>query len=67
MKATSCTNLAVGMDQVRSNEGGNTIGEGVEGITGVVNVSGEVEATAGGDLAEEGQLTDATVLRRRSR
>ena len=51
-----------GGDGVRSDEGGNAVGEGVEGVAGVVDVAREVEAAAGGDLAEEGQLTDAAVL-----
>merc|ERR1719469_1831931 len=41
-----------GGDGVRSNEGGNTVGEGAEGVAGVVNVARKVESSAGHDLAE---------------
>jgi nucleotide-binding universal stress UspA family protein len=51
-----------GGDGVRSDEGGDAIGEGVKGVAGVVDVAGKVESSAGGDLPEEGQLTDAAVL-----
>ena len=51
-----------GGDGVWSDEGGDAVGEGVEGVAGVVDVAGEVEAATGGNLAEEGQLTDAAVL-----
>merc|ERR1719287_89946 len=49
-------------DGVWANEGGNAVGEGVEGVAGVVNVAGEVEPGTGGDLAQEGKLGDAAVL-----
>ena len=43
-------------------DGGEAVGEGVEGITGVVDGAIEVDAGTGGDLAEEGKHTDAAVL-----
>eukprot|EP00562_Extubocellulus_spinifer_P035424 CAMPEP_0178700612 /NCGR_PEP_ID=MMETSP0699-20121125/11776_1 /TAXON_ID=265572 /ORGANISM="Extubocellulus spinifer, Strain CCMP396" /LENGTH=157 /DNA_ID=CAMNT_0020346977 /DNA_START=95 /DNA_END=565 /DNA_ORIENTATION=+ len=45
-------------DGVRSVDGGKTIGKGVEGVTGVVDVTGKVDAGTGDDLAKEGKLTD---------
>merc|ERR1719390_526534 len=38
------------------------VGEGAEGVTGVVDVSGKVDAGAGDDVTEEGKLGDAAVL-----
>ena len=49
-------------DGVRSEEGGNTVGEGAEGVSRVVNISGKVESTTGHNLAQEGELTDTSVL-----
>merc|ERR1719287_74757 len=49
-------------DGVWANEGGNAVGEGVEGVARVVDVAGEVEPGTGGDLAQEGKLGDAAVL-----
>ena len=49
-------------DGVRAGDGGKTIGEGVEGVTGEVDVAGKVDAGAGDDLAEEGKLGDTAVL-----
>lgn len=49
-------------DGVRAGDGGKTIGEGVEGVTGEVDVAGKVDASAGDDLAEEGKLGDTAVL-----
>mmetsp|Transcript_26703 Transcript_26703/g.57414 ORF Transcript_26703/g.57414 Transcript_26703/m.57414 type:complete len:152 (-) Transcript_26703:51-506(-) len=51
-----------GGDGVGAEEGGNTVGEGVEGVSGVVNVSGKVESTTGHDLSQESKLTDTSVL-----
>mmetsp|Transcript_32847 Transcript_32847/g.68922 ORF Transcript_32847/g.68922 Transcript_32847/m.68922 type:complete len:215 (+) Transcript_32847:221-865(+) len=49
-------------DGVRSEEGGNTVGEGVEGVSRVVNISGKVKSSTGHNLSEEGKLTDTSVL-----
>ncbi|KAL7498620.1 hypothetical protein ACHAWT_007794, partial [Skeletonema menzelii] len=49
--------LSLEGDGIRSDQGGNTVGEGVEGVSGVVNVSGEVDSGTGGDLAKEGKLS----------
>ena len=49
-------------DGVGAAEGGKAIGEGVEGVTGVVDVSGKVDAGAGDDVTEEGKHGDAAVL-----
>jgi hypothetical protein len=49
-------------DGVGATEGGKAVGEGVEGVAGVVNVAGKVDAGAGDDLAEEGKLGDTAVL-----
>ncbi|KAL7548381.1 hypothetical protein ACHAWF_014191, partial [Thalassiosira exigua] len=54
--------LAVEGDGIGADEGGDSVGEGVEGVSGVVDVSGEVDSGAGHDLAEEGELGDAAVL-----
>ena len=49
-------------DGIGTDEGGNTVGEGGEGVTGVVNVARKVDSVTGGDLAKEGKLTDTSVL-----
>jgi len=49
-------------DGVRAVDGSPAVGEGVEGITRVVNVSGKVDSVTGDDLAKEGKLTDTPVL-----
>ena len=49
-------------DGIGSGDGGPSVGEGVEGVSGVVNVSGKVDAVAGHDLAQEGKLGDTSVL-----
>ena len=54
--------LSLEGDGVRSDQGGNTVGEGVEGVSGVVDVSGEVDSGTGDDLAKEGKLSDTSVL-----
>ena len=54
--------LSLEGDGIRSDQGGNTVGEGVEGVSSVVNVSGQVDSGTGDDLAEEGKLTDTAVL-----
>jgi len=51
-----------GWDGVRSDEGGDTVGEGVEGISLEVDASGEEDTGTGGDLSEEGEHTNASVL-----
>mmetsp|Transcript_43718 Transcript_43718/g.91931 ORF Transcript_43718/g.91931 Transcript_43718/m.91931 type:complete len:246 (-) Transcript_43718:11-748(-) len=49
-------------DGVRSEEGGNTVGERVKGVSGVVDGSGEVDSSTGHDLSKEGKLSDTAVL-----
>ena len=49
-------------DGVRAEDGGETVGEGIEGVSGVVDGTAKVDAVAGDDLAEEGKLADAAVL-----
>ena len=49
-------------DGIGTEEGGDTVGVGVKGMAGVVDIAGKVDASAGGDLAEEGQLGDPAVL-----
>jgi hypothetical protein len=51
-----------GGDVVRADEGGNAVGVAREGVSRVVDVSWEVDASAGGDLAQEGQHRNAAVL-----
>ena len=55
-------NNSGGGDVVLAEDGGNTVGVRIEGVTRVVNVSWKVDSGTGGDLAKEGQLTDASVL-----
>jgi hypothetical protein len=38
------------------------VGDGVEGVSGVVNVSGKVNTSTVDDVSEEGKLTDTSVL-----
>mmetsp|Transcript_18965 Transcript_18965/g.28633 ORF Transcript_18965/g.28633 Transcript_18965/m.28633 type:complete len:235 (-) Transcript_18965:68-772(-) len=54
--------LSLEGDGVRSDQGGNTVGEGVEGVSGVVDVSGKVDSGTGDNLAKEGKLSDTSVL-----
>ena len=49
-------------DGVRAGDGGPSVGEGFEGVSGLVNVSGEVDSGAGDNLSEEGKHGDASVL-----
>ena len=49
-------------DGVGAEDGGNTVGEGIEGVSGLVDAARKVDAVAGDDLAEEGKLTDTAVL-----
>eukprot|EP01083_Nonionella_stella_P026581 73208_1 len=49
-------------DGIRSKESGSTVGEGVEGVTSVVDVSGKVDSVTGHDLAQESKLTDTSML-----
>ena len=53
---------ARGADGVRAVDGREAVGEGRERVAAPVDVPGEVEAGAGGDLAEEGELGDLAVL-----
>jgi len=49
-------------DGVGSEKSGNTVGEGIEGVSGVVDRSGEVDSGTGHDLSKEGEHTDTSVL-----
>ena len=49
-------------DGVRSDKGGNSVGERVEGVSGEINVSGKVDSSSGGDLSKEGKHTNTSVL-----
>jgi hypothetical protein len=51
-----------GRNGIRSDNGGNTVRVRCEGVTGVVNVSWEVDSGTGNDLSEECKLTDTSVL-----
>jgi hypothetical protein len=55
-------NNSGGGDVVASEDGSNSIGVRVEGVTSVVDGSWKVDSGTGGDLAREGQLTDASML-----
>jgi len=47
---------------IRTVESGNTVGVRVEGVTRVVNVSGQMDSGTSDNLSKEGQLTNASVL-----
>ena len=49
-------------DGVRAVDGREAVGEGREHVAAPVDVLGEVEAGASGDLAEEGELGDPAVI-----
>ena len=49
-------------DSIGSRDGGPSVSDGIEGSAGVVNVSRKVDAVAGYDLSEEGELGDTAVL-----
>ena len=53
---------AGGGDGVGAEKGGNTVGERVEGVSGVVDGSRKVDSSAGHNLAQEGELGDAPML-----
>jgi hypothetical protein len=55
-------NKAGGGDGVGAEEGGNTVGERVEGVSGIVDASGKVDSSAGHNLSKEGKLSDTSVL-----
>lgn len=54
--------LAVGGDGIGSEERGDAVGVGIEGVAGGVDVARDVQSGAGDDLAQEGELADAPVL-----
>ncbi len=54
--------LALKGDGVGADGGGNTIGVGAKGITGIVDVSRKVESSASHDLAQEGKLGNTSML-----
>ena len=43
-------------DGVGAVDGGKTVGEGIEGVSGLVDAARKVDAVAGDDLAKEGLL-----------
>ena len=43
-------------DGIGAEEGGDSVGVGVKGMGGVIDVAGQVDAVAGDDLAKEGLL-----------
>mmetsp|Transcript_11611 Transcript_11611/g.24221 ORF Transcript_11611/g.24221 Transcript_11611/m.24221 type:complete len:236 (-) Transcript_11611:63-770(-) len=49
-------------DGVRARDGSPAIGEGIKGVSSVVNVSGQVDAVAGHNLTKERKLCDTAVL-----
>ena len=49
-------------DGVGALDGGPSVGEGVERVSGLIDGSGKVDTVSGGDLTEEGKHTDASVL-----
>jgi len=49
-------------DRVRAEEGGKSVGVGVEGVSGVVNVSSKVDTGTGDDVTQESKLRDTSVL-----
>jgi len=54
--------LSLEGDGVVTDKGGNTVGEGVEGVSGVVNVSWKVDSGTGDDVTKEGKLSNTSVL-----
>jgi len=53
---------SIGGDGIISEKSGQSVGVGVEGISGGVDVSRDVKSGAGDNLSEEGKLTDTSVL-----
>jgi len=49
-------------DGIRSGDGGPAVGEGIEGVSGVVNVSGKVDSGTGNDVSKESKLSNTSVL-----
>jgi len=49
-------------DVVRAEDGSNTVGVAIEGLSGVVDGSRKVDSGTGDDLAKEGKLGDTSVL-----
>jgi len=49
-------------DGVGALDGGPSVGEGVETVSGLIDGSGKVDTVSGGDLSEEGKHTYASVL-----
>mmetsp|Transcript_32846 Transcript_32846/g.68919 ORF Transcript_32846/g.68919 Transcript_32846/m.68919 type:complete len:212 (+) Transcript_32846:221-856(+) len=49
-------------DGVRSEESSNSIGVRVEGISGGIDISGDVDSSTGDDVTQKGELTDTSVL-----
>ena len=55
-------NESRGRDGVGSEERSDAVGEGVERVARVVDISRKVEAATGDNLPKEGELTDTSVL-----
>ena len=49
-------------DGVRASNGGETVGEGVEGVSGSIDVSGKVVSSTGDDVTQEGKHGNTSVL-----
>ena len=49
-------------DRVRAEEGSQTVGVRVEGVTGVVDVSSKVDTGTSDDVTQEGELRNTSVL-----
>ena len=47
---------------IRSIDGGPSVGVGVEGVSGLVDGSTQVDTISGGDLSKEGKHTNTSVL-----
>jgi len=54
--------LSLEGDGIRADKSGNTVGEGVEGVSSVVNVSWKVDSSTGDNLSKEGKLSNTSVL-----
>ena len=55
-------NEALGGDGIRSEDGGKTVGVGVEGVAVEINISAEVSTRACDDVSQESKLSDTAVL-----
>ena len=49
-------------DRVRAEEGSQTVGVGVKGVAGIIDVTGKVSSRTSSDLSKEGKLRNTSVL-----